>query len=82
MNIIQLMKAYQDEESCRLKFKPVRDKAGVICKSCGSNEHYWLKSKSMYQCKCCRFRTSLRSGTIMVYRNAFNEFDQEKLFYI
>jgi len=65
MNIIQFMKTYQDEGSCRLKFKAVRDKAGVSCKSCGSEEHYWLKSKSMYQCKCCRFRTSLRSGTIM-----------------
>ncbi|WP_431733800.1 IS1595 family transposase [Chondrinema litorale] len=43
----------------------MRDKAGVCCKKCGSQEHYWLNSKQMYQCKSCSFRTGLRSGTIM-----------------
>lgn len=59
------MKSYPDEASSRQKFKEIRDKTGVNCKKCGSQSHYWLASKSMYQCKICRFRTSLRSGTIM-----------------
>ena len=63
--MIEFMESYKDERSCRLKFKEVRDKAGVVCKECTSTEHYWLSSKEMYQCKKCRFRTSLRSGTIM-----------------
>lgn len=65
MNIINFMNTYQDEASCRQKFKEVRDKEGVTCKKCGSKNHYWLSGKSMYQCTSCRFRTSLRSGTIM-----------------
>ena len=65
MNMIAFMESYKDETSCRLKFKEVRDKAGVVCKECSSTEHYWLCSKEMYQCKKCRFRMSLRSGTIM-----------------
>ena len=65
MNILEFMTEYQSEEACRVKFKLVREKAGIVCRGCGLKEHYWLKSKSMFQCKCCRFRTSLRSGTIM-----------------
>lgn len=38
---------------------------GVICKHCGSKEHYWLPPKEQFQCKTCRFRTTLRSGTVM-----------------
>lgn len=65
MNIFSFTAHFTDEESCRLHFKELRDKEGVTCKKCGSKEHYWLKGKSMYQCKECEFRTSLRSGTIM-----------------
>lgn len=65
MDIIEFISSYGVEENCRKKFKEVRDCQGVTCKSCKHTEHYWLKSKEMYQCKNCRFRTSLRSGTIM-----------------
>lgn len=65
LSIFKFMETYKDEDSCRLKFKGIRDKAGVSCKKCGSTDHYWLKGKQMYQCKKCRFRTSLRSGTVM-----------------
>jgi len=53
------------EEQCRIRFKKIREKEGINCKSCSGSEHYWLKGKQTYQCKDCGFRTSLRSGTIM-----------------
>ena len=59
------MGTYGVEANCRKKYKEIRDKEGLICKKCNSQDHYWLKSKEMYQCKRCDFRTSLRSGTIM-----------------
>lgn len=65
LSIFKFMETYKDEVRCRLKFKEIRDAAGVVCKKCQNTEHYWLKGKQMYQCKHCRFRTSLRSGTIM-----------------
>lgn len=65
MRILDFYKEYPDEDSCRLKFKAIRDKEGVICKKCGCTEHYWKKDKWSYECKKCRFRTSLRSGTVM-----------------
>ena len=64
-SIIEFIEEYGNEQVCRERFKEIRDKAGICCKKCGSKEHYWLNGKQMYQCKSCRFRTSLRSGTIM-----------------
>ena len=65
MKLIDFTKEFPDEAACRLRFKQVREKEGVVCKGCGSKEHYWLAPKGMYQCKKCRFRTSLRSGSVM-----------------
>ncbi len=67
MDLIKFIDHYKSEEACRKKFKAIRDKQGVVCKRCNGIEHYWLKGKQMYQCRdnTCRFRTSLRSGTIM-----------------
>ena len=56
------------EDDCRNHFKSERDKIGIICK-CGSREHFWIKSRLSYECKKCRSRTSLKSGTVMENSN-------------
>ena len=65
MNILQFSEQFPDEQSCRDHFKIQREQTGVKCKKCGSYHHYWLPSKSQWECKSCKFRTTLRSGTIM-----------------
>ena len=65
MNIFSFTAHFGSEEDCRLHFKEQRDKEGVVCKRCGGTSHYWLQGKWSYECKGCRFRTSLRSGTNM-----------------
>jgi len=65
MNIFTFTAHFDSEQSCRAHFKEARDKIGVECKNCGHNEHFWIKSRWSYECKACRSRTSLRSGTIM-----------------
>lgn len=65
MNIFTFTAHFDSEETCRNHFKAERDKVGVVCKECGHEEHYWIKSRWSYECKKCRHRTSLRSGTIM-----------------
>ncbi len=65
MNLINFIEQFPDEASCKLKFKEMRDKAGVSCRKCGSKEHYWQSSIWQYQCKKCKTRTTLRSGTVM-----------------
>jgi hypothetical protein len=65
MNIIKFITDFPDESSCKEHFRGVREKQGIICKKCGSTKHYWLKAKWQWQCSECRFRTTLRSGTMM-----------------
>jgi hypothetical protein len=69
MNIFSFTAEFDSEESCRNHFKSERDKIGILCKKCGHWEHYWIKSQWSYECKKCRSRTSLRSGTIMQSSN-------------
>jgi hypothetical protein len=42
-----------------------KEKTGIVCKNCGSTKHYRLKTKDQHQCKVCRFRTTVKSGTAM-----------------
>ena len=65
MNLLNFISEYPDEDSCKLKLKAIRDNEGVGCRHCGSKEYYWKKDKWQYECKVCKFRTTLRSGTVM-----------------
>ena len=69
MNIFSFTAHFDSEEACRNHFKSERDKLGVVCNKCSHTEHYWIKSRWSYECKKCRSRTSLRSGTIMQSSN-------------
>jgi anaerobic ribonucleoside-triphosphate reductase len=44
MNLIKFIESFPDESSCRIKLKEFRDKQGVICRKCGSKDHYWVKT--------------------------------------
>ena len=68
MNIFSFGVEFSSELDCRTHFKEERDKIGVVCK-CGNTTHYWIKSIWSYECKVCRSRISLRSGTIMQNSN-------------
>ena len=60
-----LVLTYKNEEFATEAFREFRLKKGICCKKCNSTEHYWLKSKGQFQCKQCKFRTTLRSGTVL-----------------
>jgi ribosomal protein L37E len=65
MNLLEFVRTYPDEASCREDFRTVREKAGICCRKCGGERHYWLKAKWQWQCAACGFRTTLRSGSMM-----------------
>lgn len=65
MKLIEFTKHYPDESSCRLAFKKYREKEGVVCSKCGNTTHYWKKKREQWECKKCRHRTTLKSGTVM-----------------
>jgi hypothetical protein len=60
-----LLDTYRNEEFAREAFRIYRSRKGIECKKCGSQHHYWLKAKEQFQCKRCKFRTTLRSGTVL-----------------
>jgi len=65
MKLLDFFNKYPTENSCKSAFKRCREEEGVICKKCYHKEHYWLKSKKLYECKACSFRMSLKSGTVL-----------------
>jgi len=65
MIIRDFFKQFPDEMSCKVHFKSERDRQGVTCKKCQHQEHYWLSTREQYQCKNCKHRTPLRSGTLL-----------------
>jgi hypothetical protein len=65
MKIQDFFKKFPDEASCKAHFKAERDEQGVICKRCEGIEHYWISTRDQYQCKKCKYRTTLRSGTLL-----------------
>lgn len=69
MNLINFIEQFPDETSCKEHLKGIREEKGVTCKNCGCTKHYWLKSKFQWQCSICRFRTTLRSGTMFENSN-------------
>lgn len=65
MKLFEFEKYYPTEESCRIKFRDIRMKEGVVCSKCGCTHHYWKTDKEMFQCKKCGHRQSLRANTVM-----------------
>lgn len=65
MKLIDFGIEFSDEESCKQEFKKYREISGIICQKCGSKDHYWKSDKEQYECKECKFRTTLKSGTVM-----------------
>ena len=61
MNILEFMEVFPTEDSCKIHFKQIREKAGITCKKCGNRNHYWLASKWQWQCISCNFRTTLKT---------------------
>lgn len=65
MKLKDFLQQFPDEESCVLYIRRKREKEGITCRKCGCKSHSWYKTRSMWQCKNCRYRTSLKVGTVM-----------------
>lgn len=69
MTLIDYLKTFSNEQICKEYYRDTRMKEGVVCKKCGCKHHYWLKGIWQFQCSKCKFRTTLRSGTVMEHSN-------------
>lgn len=69
MNLFDFAARFPDESAAKLAWKSFRDRQGVSCKKCGGTDYLWLRNLWQYQCRGCKFRTTLRSGTVMEASN-------------
>lgn len=69
MNLSNFFQKYPDEASCIEAFKIKRLELGITCKKCKQTDHNFRKADLKFECKNCRSRLSLRSGTVMENSN-------------
>lgn len=60
---------FKEERFCVEILKEIREQQGVICEKCKNETHYWKNDKNKFECKECKYRTSLKKGTIMENSN-------------
>lgn len=67
MNLMDFMKRFPDEQTCIDHFRKQKEKEVIQCSQCGGITHYWLRNKMMHECKGCKRRLSIRSGTSLTH---------------
>ncbi|MCB0761602.1 MAG: IS1595 family transposase [Flavobacteriales bacterium] len=67
MKLQVFIQQYGTEAKCKAAFKSLRDEAGIVCRRCKGEKHYYLSTLDQYKCAGCGSRQSLRSGTMLEY---------------
>ena len=65
MNLLEFNNFFPNEASCVADLRNKREAAGITCKRCGKDRHYWVNSLLRWECAGCKACTTLKSGTIM-----------------
>jgi len=65
MTIYEFNERFPDEHTCRMDMKVRREKEGLSCRKCGSRSLNFLESRYEWHCNNCKFRTTIKSGTVM-----------------
>ncbi len=66
MNMMEFMKRFGTEQSCREYLYTIRWPEGFVCPKCEKkDEPFQISSRNRYQCWHCNHQASVTSGTIM-----------------
>jgi transposase-like protein len=64
-SLLDLMKAFPDEETCVKHLEQLRWSAGIVCPLCGSTRKFYPVTRgNLYKCADCEKSFSVRKGTI------------------
>jgi predicted RNA-binding Zn-ribbon protein involved in translation (DUF1610 family) len=63
-SLIEFQKEFPDDEACVQHIVAQRWPNGFTCPQCGHSEAWYLSKRHLYDCKICRFQTSVTAGTI------------------
>lgn len=60
-----MQERFNTEEECREYLFELRWPNGFACPRCGCKQYYNISTRNKYQCKTCRYQTSVTAGTVM-----------------
>ena len=63
-SLIEFQKEFPDNEACAKHLAEQRWPKGFVCPRCGHNGAWYLSKRQLFDCKMCRFQTSVTAGTI------------------
>jgi len=63
-SLTEFQKDFPDDQSCADHLAEQRWVEGYVCPKCGHKESWYLKNRKLFDCKKCRFQTSITAGTI------------------
>jgi transposase-like protein len=63
-SLIEFQNEFPDNEACAKHIAAQRWPNGFVCTRCGSKEAWYLSKRHVFDCKACRFQTSITTGTI------------------
>lgn len=64
MSLLDFQRRFATEEDCRDHLFRLRWPGGYRCPRCGHDEHYFHRTRHLYECKECRYQVSLTAGTV------------------
>lgn len=63
-SLIQFQKDFPNDESCATHLASQRWPDGFYCPRCGHGKFWYLEKRRLFDCKDCRYQTSVTAGTV------------------
>lgn len=65
LSLIEFQDKFRTEDDCQQHLFKLKWPKGFVCPRCGHTEHYFIATRHLYQCRQCRYQSSLTSNTVM-----------------
>ena len=65
ISFLKFQQQFNTEEACKAKLLSMRWPQGFRCPKCGHDSYYDLPIRGLYQCKSCKYQSSVTAGTVM-----------------
>ena len=62
--LIEFQERFPNEESCWALLRHERWSRGFVCPRCGSRGSHFIGTRSLEQCRRCRYQASVTAGTV------------------
>ena len=63
----EFRRRYNTEDACRAELFRLRFPNGFVCPKCGCVEYYPVHGRNIYQCRSCRYQTSVTANSAPLF---------------